>query len=73
MEAGSVLEREIGIDVPLLCQADGNILHLQFESLGGRSPGIPRPASLAEHIQNVGRVGAVTGFPIPALLQQHPD
>jgi len=61
------------MNLPLRCLADGNILHLQFESCRGRSPSIPSLARLAEHTQDVARVRAIAWLPIPALLQQHPD
>ena len=53
MGVGSILERDIRIDFPLLFHANEDILHLEFESHGGYSPSIPGLARLAEYTQNM--------------------
>ena len=73
MDEGSILEGDIRVNASLRFPLGDNVFHLQLELPGGRNLGIPGPTGLANYIQNVGRVGATIWFPIPALLQKHPD
>ena len=69
----SILEGNISVNVAPRAPVCDNVFHLQLELPGDRSPNIPGATSLANYIQNVGRVGTTIWFPIPALFQKHPD